>query len=181
MPRGWESDRLRLVPLDRERHFDNAGEWAKGPEVTAWTLIGDMPISKLAEEEFFARGMKPDPTQVHFAIELRDGDQHIGFTALHKVELAHGCATSGTLIGRRDLWGQGYGSESIALRSRYAFDVLGLRMVLSEVLDGNIASLRALVKNGYRETGRIRERFWKRGAYRDAIYLTLYGETWLAR
>jgi RimJ/RimL family protein N-acetyltransferase len=62
------------------------------------------------------------------------------------------------------------------VRARYAFEVLGLRLLLSEVMDGNLASLRMLEKAGYREVGRLPRRHWKRGAFRDAILLALERE-----
>jgi RimJ/RimL family protein N-acetyltransferase len=170
-----------LVPLEREKHFDNAVEWLNDPEVTEWTLVGDLPVTRVNEEEWFLRALKPSDELVEFAVELRETGEHIGFTELHAINRTHGSAASGTLLGRRDLWGQGYGSESIALRSRYAFEVLGLRMILSEILDGNTASLRALKSNGYHEYGRVPQRYWKRGEYRDGIYMVLFAEEWVAQ
>jgi RimJ/RimL family protein N-acetyltransferase len=61
----------------------------------------------------------------------------------------------------------------VRTRARYAFEVLGLRLLLTEVLADNAASLRALARGGYREVGRFPRRFWKRGAFRDAVYLAL--------
>ena len=59
------------------------------------------------------------------------------------------------------------------MRTRYAFEVLGLRLLLSEVMADNAASLRMLERAGYREVGRIPRRLWKRGAYRDVVLLAL--------
>ena len=59
------------------------------------------------------------------------------------------------------------------MRTRYAFEVLGLRLLLSEALDGNTASVRMLERAGYREVGRIPRRYFKRGAYRDALLFAL--------
>jgi RimJ/RimL family protein N-acetyltransferase len=85
---------------------------------------------------------------------------------------------TGTLIGRTALWGQGYGTDAVRTRTRYAFEVLGLRMLLSEVLADNVASHRALLKAGYREVGRVPRRMWKRGQYRDLILLMVERDEW---
>jgi len=82
------------------------------------------------------------------------------------------------IIGRKEFWGQGYGSDAVQVRTRYAFEVLGLRLLLSEAMVGNEASFRALRKVGYQEVGRIPRRYWKRGAYRDAIQLMVDRESW---
>ncbi len=177
---GWMGKKVRLIPLDKERHFENAVRWLNDPEVTQWTLVGDFPMSRLQEQDFFERMAKltDQPTDIGFAIETHE-EEHIGFTGLHAINYRHGVATTGTIIGRSGLWNRGYGSDAMAVRSRYIFEVLGLRMALSEVMADNVGSLRALAKNGYREYGRIPARHWKRGAYRDAVLLMITREDWL--
>jgi RimJ/RimL family protein N-acetyltransferase len=80
------------------------------------------------------------------------------------------------MLGRRDLWGQGYGSDAARVRTRYSFEVLGLRMLLSEVMADNAGSLRMLRKAGYKEVGRIPRRIWKRGGWRDVVVMVLEGD-----
>jgi RimJ/RimL family protein N-acetyltransferase len=175
MAYGWEGDKVRLVPLDKAKHLENAVLWLNDPEITAWTLIGDQPMTRLGEEDFFDKASRGGGDEISFAIETLAGE-HIGFSALHRVDRANGVAVSGTMLGRRDLWGQGYGSDAARVRTRYAFEVLGLRMLLSEVMAGNTGSLRMLKKAGYREVGRIPRRWWKRGAFRDVVMLVLERE-----
>jgi RimJ/RimL family protein N-acetyltransferase len=172
MAYGWEGERVRLVPLDKERHLANAVAWLNDPEVTAWTLVGDYPITRLWEEAYFDGAMKGDPSAITLAVEMLAGE-HIGFTGFHKIDYRDGVATTGAIVGRKELWGQGLGSEIVRVRTHYAFAVLGLRLLLSEALDGNEASIRMLRRNGYREVGRIPRRYFKRGAYRDALLFAL--------
>ncbi|MCX7686465.1 MAG: GNAT family N-acetyltransferase [Fimbriimonadales bacterium] len=167
---GWTGEKVKLVPLEKERHLENALRWLNDPEVTQWTLVGDFPLTRLAEEEWFDRMMRHSDRDVAFAIETLE-DEHIGFTGIHQISWRHGTGITGTLIGRKDYWGKGYGTDAVRVRTRYAFEVLGLRMLLSEVLVENHASLKMLLKAGYREVGRIPRRYWKRGAYRDVILL----------
>jgi len=172
MAYGWEGEKVRLVPLDKERHLPNAIAWLNDPEVTGWMLVGDTPIARLAEEEFFERAMRGDPAEVTFAVETLAGE-HIGFAGLHHIDYRHGVAMTGSVIGRKDLWGKGFGTDLARTRTRYAFEVLGLRMLLSEALADNEASIRMLKGCGYGEVGRIPRRYFKRGAYRDAILFAL--------
>lgn len=57
------------------------------------------------------------------------------------------------------------------VRTRYCFEVLGLRMLISHVFPENEASLRMLARAGYKEVARMPRRYWKRGAYRDLVIL----------
>jgi len=177
---GWQGETTRLVPLDRGRHLVNAITWLNDPEVTRWTETGDLPITRLAEEEYFRKAEEGQDTAVAFAVETLDGD-HVGFSGLQRIDHRPGTAYSGSLIGRRDLWGRGLGTDAARVRSQFAFDVLNLRLVLSEVMADNTASLVMLGRAGYDEMGRIPGRYWKRGAFRDQVILGLRRERWERR
>ena len=180
MAYGWEGEKVRLVPLDRERHAENSVLWMNDPAVTAWTLSGDIPITRLAEEDFFNRMAGPlgaHPSDIVLAIETLAGE-HIGSASLHRIEWRHGVAVTGTLIGPAEVRGQGYGTDAARVRTRYAFKVLGLRMLLSEVFAENEASLGMLRRAGYREVGRTPRRYWKRGAYRDVVVMMAERESY---
>jgi len=176
MAYGWEGKLVRLVPLDKDRHLDNAVRWMNDPEVTAWLLVGDFPITKIAEAEYFDAHSKFDKNDIAFAVETLDG-RHIGFSGLHQIDHINKTAISGTVLGDKEAWGQGFGTDAARVRARYAFEVLGLRMVMSAILDGNERSLRMQQRVGYQVTGRIPKRYWKRGAFRDEILTVLTPET----
>jgi RimJ/RimL family protein N-acetyltransferase len=176
---GWHGKKVRLVPIDKAAHMANALHWLNDPEVTEYTIIGDWPIYRLAEEEWFdsmTRGH--NDTDAVFAIETMSGE-HIGISGIHNIEWRHGFATTGTVIGRKDLWGQGYATDAAAVRSLYSFEVLGLRLLMTSVYAGNSASLGMLRRVGYKEVGRIPGRYWKRGAFRDMVILVLEVDDWL--
>jgi RimJ/RimL family protein N-acetyltransferase len=183
MVQGWAGDKVRLVALDRSRHLDNAVAWFNDPEVTAWTLVGDWPLCRLAEEEFFAVAERASPfatpTDVFLAVETTAGE-HIGFTGVHRIDWRHGVGLTGTVIGRKDLWRRGYGSDAVRVRTAYAFDVLGLRLMLSEAFADNEASQRMLLRVGFREVGRVPERYFKRGVWRDIVEFACRRDWWTA-
>jgi RimJ/RimL family protein N-acetyltransferase len=170
---GWEGEKVRLVPLDKERHLANVMLWMNDPGVTEMLLSGDVPLTRLAEEDFFARMCAPSgphPSDIIFAIETLAGE-HVGTCGMHQINYRHGSALTGTIIGPAEARGRGYGTDAVAARTRYAFEVLGLRMLISEVFTENVASLKVLSRAGYREVARIPRRYWKRGAFRDVVLL----------
>lgn len=168
---GWRGRSIRLVPVEKSRHLENCVRWVNDPEVTRWMAQGDFPLSRAGEEAVFDDWSRnAGQSVIPFAIETLEG-RHIGMTGLHAIDWRNRVAVSGTFIGEQELWGKGLGTDVARTRTRYAFDVLGLRLVLSEVMRGNDASLKALVRAGYREAGVIPGRWWKRGAWRDKILL----------
>ena len=175
---GWKGKKVNLTPLEKEKHFETTLQWINDPELTEWMFLGDMPIGRLAEEEYFEQSMKAgwkNRDTIHFAVETLDG-KHIGNTSLHMIDWRHGTATSGMMIGPLEFRGKGFGSDVVEVRTHYAFHQLGLRLLMSEALAENTASIKMLLKAGYKETGRITERYWKNGNYRDAVLFALHRE-----
>src|SRR5688572_14067592 len=116
---GWEGELVRLVPLDKEKHLENALKWINDPEVTEWLLIGDYPMGRLAEEAYFDMISKGGDSDIGWAIETLDGE-HIGFSGLHQINHFHKVAMSGTFLGNKEFWGKGYGTDAARVRARYA-------------------------------------------------------------
>ncbi len=174
---GWEGERTRLVPLERAKHFENALLWLNDPETTAWTLRGDLPLARLAEERWFDKMTGETPNDAPFAVETLEAGEHIGFASIHQIDWRDRVGYTGTIIGRRDLWGRGYGGDAVLARTHYAFEVLNLRLLISKVFAENTASLKMLLRAGYREAGRVPRRHWKRGAYRDIVILVAERDT----
>ncbi|MBI1757510.1 MAG: GNAT family N-acetyltransferase [Fimbriimonas ginsengisoli] len=179
MVRGWEGEKVRLVPIDMDRHLDNAVTWMNDPNTSAHLLMGDFPITRLAEREYFEAHSKGSKEDVMFAMETLDG-RHIGFCGIHRIDFRHGTAITGQVIGDPNEWGKGYGSDAAKVRARYAFEVLNLRLLLSEVFEDNERSLRTLEKVGYVEYGRCPKKYWVRGRYVDSILVALDRDRWLS-
>ena len=174
---GWQGEFVRLVPLDKEKHLDNAVHWLNDPEITQHLLVGDLPMTRLAEAEWFDRNSKGSDDNVAFAIELLNGE-HIGFSGVHKINWKDRQASTGTVIGVPEKWSKGFGTDAARVRTRYAFEVLGLRYLTSSVLEGNERSLRMLQRAGYVECGRYPKRIWKRGRFLDEVLLYMNCEMW---
>ena len=172
---GWPGEKVRLVPLEFERHFENCYRWINDADVSEWLALGDLPMSRLAEKEWFEKAQVATETQIHFAIETLDG-RHVGNSGLFRISRAHGTAMSGSLIGEFEDRGKGLGTDATKVRAWYGFHVLGLRQLYSEYFGGNEPAKRMQEKVGYVEWGVRPAAFWKRGAYRDLVETVLTRE-----
>ncbi len=177
MPFGWEGELVRLVPLEMERHFENALRWLNDLDVTSTLLIGDRPITREMQKAWFEKQLAGQETDIVFATETLDG-RHVGMCGLHQISMRHGTAGCGSFIGDVEDRGRGYGTDAARIRSRYAFTDLGLRMLVSEHFDGNEASARMLAKAGFVEWGTLPKSLWKRGRYVDEVKVYLTRERW---
>lgn len=178
MSYGWAGDVVRLVPLDKERHLENCLRWLNDPDLTQAVLGGDFPISARAENAWFDKMTSEiGGADIVFAIETPAGE-HVGLAGIHHIDYRHGTGYTGTIIGDSRDRNQGLGSDAVRIRTRYAFETLGLRLLTSEVMAGNLPSMRVLEKSGYRQCGIIPQRYWKRGEFRDAHQFACLREWW---
>ena len=179
MAYGWEGEKVRLVPLDRVRHQGNYLRWMNDPEVTRWLGGERGPITRPEQEAWFEAKERRRADEITFALETLAGD-HIGTSSLMDIDRRNGRAVCGTLIGDREAWGKGYGTDAARVRNRYAFDSLGLRMLTSQVFAPNEASLRMLERVGFERYGRLPASTWIRGEWTDDVLLMLTRERWQA-
>lgn len=175
---GWKGDRIRLVPLENDRHFENTYRWINNPDLTRYINGDDLPATRLRQMEWFEEVQRDSATgkQIVFAIELLDGT-HIGDSGFYRLDQANGWASTGTFIGGAH-HGKGYGTEACKLRAWYAFNVLGLRILESGYVEGNLGSHKMQEKSGYLEAVRTPQRFWAAGKYRDSVRTVLTRDRW---
>ena len=170
---------LYLRPVEAA-DLERCRSWMNDPEVRRF-VCAQWPVDEIGQRQWFDkldRGWSR--RDVTFAIVLRDGDRLIGTLGLHGIDWRNRRATTGTLIGEKDCWGRGYGSEAKRLLLGYAFDTLGLRRIDSEVLANNPRSLACQKKCGYVEEGRRRQAILVDGVWVDVIIIGLLSDEWCA-
>jgi RimJ/RimL family protein N-acetyltransferase len=173
---GLKGERVRLVPIDRTLHLENALKWFNDPEITA-TLKLNLGISRRQEEQFFERIEAQGGSAFHWAI-LDETERHIGFISLHEINWRHRWASGGLTIGERSAWGHGYATDAVRARTRFAFDDVGLHRIEGHTM--NPAMERVYVKCGYRHEGVARRKFWRGGRWWDAEIFAILDEDWYA-
>lgn len=123
-------------------------------------LSGD-PLRPITQERiessYEASTSGKDAYAVDFVIYERATSRLIGTTGLRHVNMVMRTAEYGILIGEKDCWGKGYGTEATTLMLDYAFTVLGLHNVLLNTYGYNERAVRAYTRAGFRVMGRWRE------------------------
>jgi diamine N-acetyltransferase len=125
-------------------------------------------LEKWVEENITA-GAEREPKAVEFTIYDRSDNAPIGTIGLFGIEHAHGNARLGIALGERR--GQGYGTEATRLALDFGFHVLNLRSVLLEVLDWNVAGLKAYERAGFRRIGVRRGARMSKGRATDVVLM----------
>jgi len=146
-------ERVALGPIRRDL-LPLYQRWMNDWEVIRTLGQPIRPMTLESEESWFdsaARG------GARFQIYERDGLRPIGTTSLEDVDQAHRTATFGILIGEKDCWGKGYGTETARLMLDYGFNALGLHNIMLQVYSNNERGYRAYLRAGYTEIGRRRQ------------------------
>jgi RimJ/RimL family protein N-acetyltransferase len=173
---GLRGERVRLVPLDRTLHLENALRWMNDPEITA-TLDLNLGVTRRQEEAFFDRMEGPNDNDFTWAV-LDDQEQHVGFIGLHAIHWRHRSATGGLVLGERSAWGRGIATDAVRVRTRFAFDQVGLHRVEGHTI--NPAMARVYEKAGYRREGTLREKVWRDGRWHDAEVFSILDRDYFA-
>ncbi len=143
---------------------------------------GDPPMPQSYErlvadlEREWQKGGRDDSL---FAIEV-DG-AIIGLCQLSNFNQTARNAELGITIGDKEYWGQGYGSEAIALLLHYAFQYRNLNRIWLWCHGANQRGIRAYKGCGFVEEGRLRQHVWSNGSYDDAVYMGILRDEWERR
>lgn len=169
--------RIYLRPILKE-DIPHLLRWINNEEVTQY-LAAYLPMLEKDEEQWFEDLAKRKQTDLVFAIVTVDGDKIIGNMGIHQISWKDRTATTGALIGEKEYWGKGYGTEAKMLLLNYAFNTLNLRKICSSVLAFNKRSYAYQLKCGYTEEGRRRKQRYRNGRYWDEILMAVFKKDWL--
>jgi RimJ/RimL family protein N-acetyltransferase len=154
--------------------------WFNDPQVTRY-LAHNAPMTEMDEEKW-VEGLAGDSSRVNLAIEAvtPDGSVFIGTTGFHQIEARNRQAVFGIVIGNREYWSNGYGTEAAGLLVDYGFSHLNLHRLNSSVYDFNPRSQKMHLKLGFKEEGRRRQSVYVEGQYHDIIEYGLLRSEWYA-
>jgi [ribosomal protein S5]-alanine N-acetyltransferase len=166
--------RVTLGPIKPE-HLENYCRWFADPQVTCF-LTRDTPPTLKEEEEWLEQTGRSEH-EIIWGLFVEG--THVGSTGISRIDWRNRRGATGILIGDRSFWGRGVAGESHGLRTRYAFEELGLEKLVTQVIEGNVASKRALQRVGYQTVGVYRHHEFRRGQWWGTWVAELLKEDWL--
>jgi ribosomal-protein-alanine N-acetyltransferase len=107
-------------------------------------------------------------THLYASIVLKSTQAIVGTAMIFNFDQEANQAEIGYVF-HKDHWGKGYGTESVALMSDFAFESLNLHKLHARVVDANIGSARILEKNKYELEGRLKDHYFIEDKYYDAL------------
>ena len=171
-----ERIRLRAIKKDDLPLFVR---WLNDPEVIRGTMI-TLPFSEEDEDDWYVNVRKKSQEERPLVIEIltEDGWEAIGNCGLFGFDWRVRQAEFGILIGAKQYWDQGYGSEALGLILRYGFDTLNLNRIALRVFANNPRAIRVYEKAGFIQEGSLREAHYLDGAYIDVLMMSMLRSDW---
>ena len=142
--------------------------WFNDPEVTKHLQLY-LPMSLAQEERWFEKYLQ-DQQQHIFGIETLDG-KLIGNIGLENISWKDSHAELGIVIGEKDYWGKGYGTEAITTFLDFVFRQMNLHRVYLRVFEDNERAIRCYEECGFELEGRLRESHFSDGRYHDELIM----------
>jgi len=129
--------------------------WRTDPELAQLDAIPQLATA-FAEylSIYTAELYHPTPTRHPFAIETPDG-KHIGNCSFYNIDESEGEAELGILIGNRNYWDKGYGTDATTTLVNYIFHHTNLQRIHLKTLESNQRAQRCFQKCGFKLCGHL--------------------------
>lgn len=130
-------------------------------------------------KEFIEKdGEKKNEQAFRFSIRTLAEDKLIGVTSLWVHSWTHSDAWSGIMVGDREYWGKGFGTDAMRLIVQYGFVELNLRRISLDLHAYNERALKSYQKVGFKLEGRMRGNGLRDGVRYDSLWMGILREDW---
>jgi len=162
--------RVYLRPFERDDLL-YIQKWSNDAELRR--LTGEVASMSRAEIEEFYRGLLADKDRMWFVIALKRGDRVIGEAGLLRMFRPWRATDMTIIIGEKDAWGKGYGTEAGRLLLDYAFKRLGFHRISIGVVGFNKRALKFWESLGFKKEGVHRDGYYYNNKYSDFIMMSI--------
>lgn len=152
-------------------------KWFSDPEVNQFIMTRFVTLKQ--EKEWIKKiPEKKKNGEYTFAIDTKEG-VHIGSTGLI-VKKANRMGGFGIVIGDKNYWNSGYGTDTVKTILEYGFKKLKLHKIVLNggVFSYNTRAIRTYEKAGFKKEGVNREARFYNGKFYDEINMGIIDREW---
>ena len=169
-PRVLIGKRVYLRPLMKE-DLVYLRKWSQDAEIRE--LIGETTPMSQAECEKFLEKVYADSSREWFMVVIKQDNRVIGEAGLLRMDPAWRTTDVSVIMGEKEEWGKGYGTEAILLLLDRAFRQLDFHRVAIGVVGFNERALRFWEKVGFRKEGVQRDGYYYDHKYYDFVMMSI--------
>jgi RimJ/RimL family protein N-acetyltransferase len=165
-------DRVRLRPL-AESDLRLRVQWYNDPAVRKTLTVTEQFNLEKTQEWF--KAIQENGSRVDFFVETPDG-KPMGVTGLLHIDRIHATAECFCVIGQKEFWGGGLGTEIHSVLIQWAFEHLGLQKIWATIRTNNPAIYKIVQKLGFQIEGTLRQEMLLEGERQDLYRIGLLKE-----
>jgi diamine N-acetyltransferase len=162
--------RVYLRPFSKD-DLPHSQRWSRDPEIRR--LTGEVAPMTDAEAEKLFLDLRNDNDRQWYAIVLKEGSRVIGECGLLRMFRPWRCTDMTVIVGEKDVWGKGYGSEAGRLLLDYAFEQLGFHRISICVVGFNERALKFWEGLGFKKEGVERDGYYCDGEFSDFVMMSI--------
>ncbi len=148
--------------------------WRSDPELAELDATRPLSLSYKDFERLSKDEMSyPSPRSKRLSVDTLDG-QHIGNVMFYDIDLRGGKAELGIMIGEKDYWSRGFGTETVNLLLNHMFDEYPFNRVYLHTLSWNHRAQKSFHKAGFSDIAPVRR------SGRDFIKMEIWRYEWEA-
>lgn len=160
-----------LRPLEEE-DAERLRAWRMDERTRRAYMGYRFPIVAEAERQWVLRVADPSNRDLVYFGVIQEVNGLVGLANLRDISWVDRSARLGILIGP-EFQGRGFGQDAVALLLKYGFGDLNLHRIELEVRADNVRAVELYRRLGFREEGRLRERWFDENRYHDIVVMGL--------
>ncbi|MEK7658933.1 MAG: GNAT family protein [Patescibacteria group bacterium] len=170
-----KSERIILQPIELKEISELSrviSGWINNGQVTYYMFTGQKPKNSKQVSDSIKKELETHENVIFMAKDIKT-QKPIGYAGLYDINQTARKAEFRVLIGEKDFWGKGYGTEITELITYYGFDRLNLNRISLGYVADNKAAGKAYEKAGYVFEGTLKQDIYRNSKYYDAVLMAV--------
>lgn len=161
---------VELRPFE-EADLEAYRAWVNDAEIAR--LVDRVAAVTAGEHKLWYQQLIASDRHFVFAIDRRRKPAFVGLAWLYDIHWRHRRAEVRIVIGNKQVWGKGLGTDALRVLQGIAFDGLDLEKLWADVLETNPRAVAAFEQAGFVREGLLRGDRFVGGARTDVVRLGL--------
>lgn len=170
--------KVYLRPLDIDDLSGDYLNWINDEEVIR-NLATTFPTTRQQLEDY-VRSIHGNKNYTFFAVIEKETGKHIGNVKIGPIDWINRFTNYGRMMGDRNSWGKGYGTEVLQLIQRYVFEKLNLHKLFDMAIATNEGSIKSNLKSGMKKEAILKEHVFHDGKYVDVVVLSITSDEYFS-
>jgi len=164
-----EGKRTLLRPLERS-DLQRSLLWLTDPMINKYLSQNFRDLTEEQEEKWF-NYIQDSKADIVFAILEKDSSDHIGNCSLNKIDQRNGRCELGIVIGDKDHWDKGFGSDAVDTLIGFAIEDLKIPIIRLNVYVYNQRAIKVYKKCGFKLIKVLKRDHLYNGKYWDTFIM----------